>query len=45
VLRYHLGCIDDLHAMLEQHGDWMPLGNADEQKPAAARDVDKRSSG
>ena len=34
-LRYHLRCIDDLHAMLAAHGDWMPLGNADEQKPAA----------
>jgi hypothetical protein len=34
-LRYHLRCIDDLHAMLRAHGDWMPLGNADEQKPAA----------
>jgi hypothetical protein len=34
-LRYQLRCIDDLHAMLEAHGDWMPLGNADEQKPAA----------
>ena len=34
-LRYHLRCITDLHAMLKQHGDWMPLGNADEQKPAA----------
>ncbi len=34
-LRYHLSCITDLHAMLAQHGDWMPLGNADEQKPAA----------
>ena len=33
-LRYHLRCIDDRHAMLKQHGDWMPLGNADEQKPA-----------
>ncbi len=33
-LRYHLSCIDDLHAMLKAHGDWMPLGNADEQKPA-----------
>lgn len=31
-LRYHLRCIDDLHAMLVDHGDWMPLGNADEQK-------------
>jgi len=34
-LRYHLRCIDDLHAMLKAHGDWMPLGSADEQKPAA----------
>jgi hypothetical protein len=34
-LRYHLRCIDDLHAMLVAHGDWMPLGGADEQKPAA----------
>jgi len=34
-LRYHLRCIDDLHAMLVEHGDWMALGNADEQKPAA----------
>ncbi|MEY2430589.1 MAG: hypothetical protein QOC92_314 [Acidimicrobiaceae bacterium] len=33
-LRYHLRCIDDLHAMLRKHEDWMPLGNADEQKPA-----------
>ena len=33
-LRYHLRCIDDLRAMLKAHGDWMPLGGADEQKPA-----------
>jgi len=33
-LRYHLRCIDDLHAMLKQNGDWMPLGVADEQKEA-----------
>src|SRR5207302_8695775 len=25
---------DALHAMLKAHGDWMPLGSADEQKPA-----------
>ena len=31
-LRYHLSCIEDLHAMLIEHGDWMPLGNKDEQK-------------
>src|SRR3978361_1269607 len=34
-LRYHLSCIEDLHAMLVRYGDWMPLGTADEQKPAA----------
>lgn len=34
-LRYDLRCIDDLHAMLKARGDWVPLGNADEQKPAA----------
>ena len=34
VLCYNLRCIDDLHAMLKQHGDWMELGSADEQKPA-----------
>jgi Family of unknown function (DUF6855) len=31
-LRYHLRCIDDLHEMLTDHGGWMLLGNADEQK-------------
>jgi hypothetical protein len=34
-LKYDLRAIDDLHAMLKAHGDWMPLGAADEQKPAA----------
>jgi hypothetical protein len=34
-VRYQLRCLDDLHAMLKEHGDWMPLGSADEQKPAA----------
>jgi Family of unknown function (DUF6855) len=33
-VRYHLRAIEDLHAMLKAHGDWMPLGTADEQKPA-----------
>ncbi|HLE89354.1 MAG TPA: hypothetical protein VI733_04810 [Candidatus Limnocylindria bacterium] len=39
-LRYHLRAIEDLHAMLKAHGDWMPLGSADEQKPAAAGTVE-----
>jgi hypothetical protein len=34
-LRYDLRCIDDLHQMLATSGGWVPLGNADEQKPAA----------
>ena len=34
-LSYDLRCIDGLHAMLKAHGDWMPLGAAHEQKPAA----------
>jgi hypothetical protein len=34
-LSYDLRCLDDLHAMLKAHGDWMPLGAADEQKPVA----------
>ena len=39
-LRYHLRCIDDLHTMLKKHGDWMLLGSADEQKPAAKDTVE-----
>jgi hypothetical protein len=39
-LRYHLRAIHDLHAMLKAHGDWMPLGGADEQKPAASGTVE-----
>jgi hypothetical protein len=34
VLRYDYRCLDDLYAMLKQHGDWMELGSADEQKAA-----------
>jgi hypothetical protein len=34
-VRYQLRAIDDLHAMLKERGDWVPLGSADEQKPAA----------
>ena len=33
-LYYAARCLDDAHAMLQAHGDWMPLGAADEQKPA-----------
>ncbi|MBW4438808.1 MAG: hypothetical protein KME04_16845 [Pleurocapsa minor GSE-CHR-MK-17-07R] len=34
VLHYDARCIEDLHAMLKAHGDWMELGAADEQKDA-----------
>jgi hypothetical protein len=34
VLHYNIDAINDLHAMLTKHGDWMELGSADEQKPA-----------
>jgi len=34
-LRYRLRAIDDLHAWLKSHGDWVLLGAADENKPAA----------
>jgi hypothetical protein len=40
-LRYHLRCIDDLHAMLTAQGDWVPLGSADEQKPVAEGTVEE----
>ena len=39
-LRYRMSAIEDLHAMLKKHGDWMPLGSADEQKPAAEGTVE-----
>ena len=39
-LQYDLRCLEELRAMLRAHGDWMPLGSADEQKPAAAGTVE-----
>ena len=39
-VRYLLRSITDLQAMLKEHGDWMPLGSADEQKDAAERTVE-----
>jgi hypothetical protein len=39
-LSYRLSCIEDLRAMLTAHGDWMALGSADEQKPAAEDTVE-----
>lgn len=34
-LTYQARAIEDLHAWLLDQGDWVPLGAADEQKPAA----------
>ena len=39
-LAYRLEALDDLHAMLAARGDWMALGSADEQKPAAEGTVE-----
>ena len=39
-VRYQLRGLDDLNKMLKQHGDWIPLGSADEQKPAAEGTVE-----
>lgn len=39
-LSYRLEAIEDLHAMLVAHGDWIPLGGADEQKPAPEGSVE-----
>ena len=39
-LSYNARCLDDLHKMLKKHGDWMLLGSADEQKPAAEGTVE-----
>ena len=39
-LLYDLRAIDDLHSWLRDQGDWVPLGSADEQKPAAAGTVE-----
>lgn len=39
-LSYQLRCIEDLHAMLRQRGDWMELGAADESKEPAADTVE-----
>jgi hypothetical protein len=39
-LKYQVRAIDDLHAWLVAQGDWVPLGAADEQKPAAEGTVE-----
>src|SRR5262249_26440500 len=39
-LSYQRGCTTDFQEMLPRHGDWMALGNADEQKPAPEGSVE-----
>jgi hypothetical protein len=39
-LKYQLRAIDDLHEWLVAQGDWVPLGAADELKPAAPGTVE-----
>ena len=39
-LRYDLRAIEDLRAWLVEQGDWVPLGAADEKKPAAPGTVE-----
>lgn len=33
ILHYDARCINDLHQMLKEHGDWMELGSKDEKQP------------
>lgn len=40
VLFYDARCLEDLHAMLKEKGDWVELGSADEQKDAKAGTVE-----
>src|SRR2546428_1668896 len=39
-LRYQRRAIEALHKRLKANGGWMPLGSADEQKPAAEGTVE-----
>jgi hypothetical protein len=39
-LYYDARVLDDMQAMLRERGDWVPLGSADEQKPAAEGTVE-----
>lgn len=39
-LKYHLSAVEDLHTWLKTQPDWVPLGAADEKKPAAPGTVE-----
>ena len=32
ILHYDIRCIEDLHVMLKEYGDWMELGSKDEKQ-------------
>lgn len=40
-LSYQWRGLEDAHKMLLAHGDWMPLGNADEGKPVKADTIEE----
>jgi len=40
VLHYDYRCLEDLHAMLKKHGDWMELGSKDEKQEAVQGTVE-----
>ncbi|MDQ1740170.1 MAG: hypothetical protein QOE53_1822 [Pseudonocardiales bacterium] len=40
-LKYQLRAIEDLHRWLVEQGGWVPLGAADEKKPAAPGSVEE----
>ena len=40
ILHYNARCIQELHSMLKDHGGWMDLGGADEQKSAKEGSVE-----
>ncbi len=40
-LKYRLSAIEDLHRWLVERGEWVPLGAADEKKPAAPGTVEE----
>jgi hypothetical protein len=39
-LKYHLSAIHDLHAWLQEQGDWVELGAADEKQEASGGTVE-----
>ncbi|MEZ5017665.1 MAG: hypothetical protein R2800_11475 [Flavipsychrobacter sp.] len=39
-LYYDIRCLEDLHKMLKQHGDWMELGSKDEKQDTSEGTVE-----